>query len=115
MVGSVVRAGECEVVVTLLDMARDMRVRERVDAAGAGTARKVVSLATLEAGETGRVVRVNLPDLGCRRRFAELGLAEGMKVTVVGTGDVMMLNLAGAKMGLAERCAREVYVVRVAE
>ena len=90
--------------MTLLDLDR---VRKQAPAA-----RKVVSLADLQAGETGRVVRVNLPDLGCRRRFAELGLAEGMKVTVVGTGDTMMLAMAGSKMGIAERCAREVYVVR---
>lgn len=76
--------------------------------------RKGLKLSDLRAGETGRVVRLAFPDPGCRKRFAELGLAEGMKVTVTATGDTLMLLLGGSRMGLAARCAEEIFVVRTA-
>jgi Fe2+ transport system protein FeoA len=74
--------------------------------------RKGLKLSDLRDGETGRVVRLAFPDAGCRKRFAELGLAEGMKVTVTATGDTLMLLLGGSRMGLAARCAEEIFVVR---
>src|SRR5579864_5924700 len=77
------------------------------------TARKSLRLSDLKEGETGRVVRVTIPDTGCRKRFAELGLAPGMKVTVAGSGDTLMLIIGGSRMGLAVRCAEEISVVRV--
>jgi Fe2+ transport system protein FeoA len=80
---------------------------------GVPTARKSLRLSDLREGETGRVVRVSIPEQGCRKRFAELGLAPGMKVTVAGTGDTLMLIIGGSRMGLAARCAEEISVVRV--
>ena len=76
-------------------------------------ARKSLRLSDLKEGETGRILRVSIPDTGCRKRFAELGLATGMKVTVTGTGDTLMLVIGGSRMGLAARCAEEITVVRV--
>jgi Fe2+ transport system protein FeoA len=76
--------------------------------------RKGLRLSDLHEGETARVLRLAFPDVGCRKRFAELGLAEGMKVTVTGTGDTLMLIIGGARMGLAARCADEIIVARVA-
>jgi len=75
--------------------------------------RKGLRLSDLQSGETGRVLRLAFPDGGCRKRFAELGLAEGMKVTVLGTGDTLMLSIGGSRMGLAQRCAEEIFVTRV--
>lgn len=75
--------------------------------------RKMVTLADLQAGETGRVVRVDLKDAGCRRRFAELGLGEGMKVSVTAGGETMIVALGGGRMAVGERCAREIWVLRV--
>jgi Fe2+ transport system protein FeoA len=80
-------------------------------------ARKGLRLSDLRAGETGRVLRVITADSGCRKRFAELGLAEGMKVTVRATGDVLMLAIGGggggSRMALAARSADEIFVSRV--
>ncbi len=79
--------------------------------------RKGLRLSDLRAGETARVLRVATADPGCRKRFAELGLAEGMKVTVRTTGDVLMIALGGgnggSRMGLAARCADEIFVSRI--
>ena len=75
--------------------------------------RKGLRLSDLQPGETGRVLRLAFPDSGCRKRFAELGLAEGMKVSVLTTGDTLMLNIGGSRMGLALRCAEEIFVTRV--
>jgi Fe2+ transport system protein FeoA len=75
--------------------------------------RKGLRLSDLHAGETVRVLRLAFPDVGCRKRFAELGLAEGMKVTVASTGDTMMLIIGGSRMGLAARCADEILVSRI--
>jgi Fe2+ transport system protein FeoA len=87
-------------------------------AGASGTPKKarrgIIRLSDLLAGETGRVVRVDLVDAGCRRRFAELGLAEGMKVTVTGTGDTLMVALGNGRMGVGARCAEQVWVVKVA-
>jgi Fe2+ transport system protein FeoA len=76
--------------------------------------RKGLRLTDLRAGETARVLRVNISDTACRKRFAELGLAEGMKITVASTGDTLMLIIGGARMGLAARCADDIMVSRVA-
>ena len=78
--------------------------------------RKSLRLSDLREGETGRVVRVLIAEQGCRKRFAELGLAPGMKVTVVGTGDTLMVVVgggSGSRMGLAARCAEEISVARI--
>jgi Fe2+ transport system protein FeoA len=72
----------------------------------------MVRLADLQPGESGRIVRVDMPDQGCRRRFGELGLAEGMTVTMHGTGDTLMLGLCGGRMGVASRCACGIWVLR---
>ena len=75
--------------------------------------RKGLRLSDLRDGETGRVLRLAFPDAGCRKRFAELGLAEGMKVTVATAGETMMLIIGGSRMGIAARCADEIVVSRV--
>ena len=78
--------------------------------------RKGLHLTDLQPGESARVTRVALTDTGCRKRFAELGLAEGMKVTVTATGDTLLLILGsgrGTRMGMAARCADEVFVSRI--
>jgi Fe2+ transport system protein FeoA len=78
--------------------------------------RKGLHLTDLQPGESARVTRVALTDTGCRKRFAELGLAEGMKVTVTATGDTLLLILGsgrGTRMGVAARCAEEVFVSRI--
>jgi Fe2+ transport system protein FeoA len=77
------------------------------------TARKGLRLSDLQSGETARILRVSIPDSGCRKRFAELGLAEGMKVTVATTGDTLMVILGSSRMGLAARCADEILVSRI--
>lgn len=89
----------------------------RPAAASRPATRKSLRLTDLHAGETARVLRVNLTDTACRKRFAELGLAEGMKVTVASTGDTLMLILgggSGSRMGVAARCADDILVSRVA-
>jgi Fe2+ transport system protein FeoA len=75
--------------------------------------RKSLRMTDLRAGETARVLRVHITDAACRKRFAELGLAEGMKVTVASTGDTLMVIIGGARMGLAARCADDIVVSRV--
>ncbi len=75
--------------------------------------RKGLRLTDLQSGETGRILLVAMCDASCRKRFAELGLAEGMKVTVASTGDTLMLIIGGSRMGLASRCADEIFVSRV--
>ena len=75
--------------------------------------RKGLRLSDLQPGDTARVLRLAFPDTGCRKRFAELGLAEGMKVTVINTGDTLMLLLGSTRMGMAARCAAEVFVSRI--
>lgn len=75
--------------------------------------RKGLRLSDLQPGDTARVLRLAFPDAGCRKRFAELGLAEGMKVTVASTGDALMLVIGGSRMGLAARCADEIFVSRI--
>jgi Fe2+ transport system protein FeoA len=75
--------------------------------------RKGLRLTDLRAGETARILRVVIDEAGCRKRFAELGLAEGMKVTIAGTGDTLMLIIGGSRMGIASRCAESILVSRV--
>ncbi len=86
------------------------------DAPAARRTRKGLSLTDLQAGETARILRVGLADSGCRKRLAELGLVEGMKVTILSAGGgagTVMLQVGGAKMALGEGCAAEVFVTRV--
>ncbi len=75
--------------------------------------RKGLRLSDLRPGDTARVLHLAFPDSGCRKRFSELGLAVGMKVTVTSTGDALMLVIGGSRMGLADRCADEIFVSRV--
>ena len=75
--------------------------------------RKGLRLSDLKAGDTARILRLAFPDPGCRKRFAELGLAEGMKVTLAATGDALILVLGGSRMGIAARCADEIFVSRI--
>ena len=85
-------------------------------AANLSSFRKGVHLTDLQPGESARVTRLAITDQGCRKRFAELGLAEGMKVTVTATGDTLLLILGsgrGTRMGVAARCAAEVFVSRI--
>ena len=70
----------------------------------------------LQVGETARITHIAIPDTACRKRFAELGLAEGMKVTIASTGDTLMLIMGSgnaSRMGVAARCADVIHVVRV--
>lgn len=75
--------------------------------------RKSLRLSDLKSGETGRVLKVITIEQGCRKRFAELGLAPGMKITVSSTGNTLMLIVGSSRMGLAARCADEILVSRV--
>lgn len=72
-----------------------------------------VTLDQLSVGDTGRIIRLSLPDHGCRKRFAEMGLAEGCKVTVVGGGDTLLLAIGASRMALAQRCAQYVTVLKL--
>src|SRR5437762_2247211 len=76
---------------------------------------KGLLLTDLRAGESARITRMTLADTGCRKRFAEMGLAEGMKVHVVSTGDTMMVALGsgtGSRIAVAARCAETIFVIR---
>lgn len=75
---------------------------------------KTMKLSELQPGETARIVRVCVRDHGCRKRFAELGIAEGAKVTVTSCGECLMLQLGCTRMGLACRCAQDITVLRLA-
>lgn len=75
--------------------------------------KKLVKLSELDVGAKGRVVRVDLSDLGCRRRFAEMGISEGMMVSVVTSGDTMILGIGGGRMGVSAQCASQVTVLRM--
>ncbi len=75
--------------------------------------RKGLRLSDLSSGETGRVLRLTFADAGCRKRFAEMGLAEGMKVTVSTAGETMMLVVGGSRMGMGARCADQILVAKV--
>ncbi|HVT80695.1 MAG TPA: FeoA family protein [Phycisphaerae bacterium] len=81
--------------------------------AGKPARRKGLRLTDLRAGETVRILRVAIEESGCRKRFAELGLAEGMKVTIASTGDTLMLIIGGSRMGIASRCAEAILVSRI--
>ncbi len=74
---------------------------------------RICTLADLQSGETGRIIRVEMPDVGCRKRFAELGLASGMTVTVTGGGDTILLAIGGARMGLGRNCAMQITVMKI--
>jgi Fe2+ transport system protein FeoA len=76
---------------------------------------KGLRLTDLRAGETVRISRLTLADTSCRKRFAEMGMAEGMKVTVIATGETLMLAMGtggSSRMAVAARCAETIYVVR---
>lgn len=75
---------------------------------------KVVKLSQLQPGESARIVRVGVSDHGCRKRFAELGIAEGARVTVTSCGECMMVQLGCTRMGLACRCAEDITVLKLA-
>jgi Fe2+ transport system protein FeoA len=74
---------------------------------------RICRLSDLQSGDTGRIVRVEMPDVGCRKRFAELGLAAGMAVTVTGGGDTMLLAIGGSRMGLGRHCAQQITVMKI--
>ena len=76
---------------------------------------KGLRLTDLRAGDSARITRLTLADSGCRKRFAEMGLAEGMKVHVVSTGETMMVALGsgrGSRIAVAARCAETIFVLR---
>lgn len=75
---------------------------------------KMIKLSQLQPGETGRIVRVGVSDHGCRKRFAELGIAEGARVTVTSCGECLMVQLGCTRMGLACRCAEDITVMKMA-
>jgi len=74
--------------------------------------KRATLLADLSAGEEGLILRVTLQDAPCRRRLAELGIAEGMVVAVAGAGETMMLALGSSRFGLARSCASHIEVMR---
>ena len=76
--------------------------------------KKLVSLADLQSGEEARILRVAIDDSLCRRRLAELGIAEGMLICVTGEGDTMMLAMGASRFGLARSCAQRIQVMRKA-
>jgi Fe2+ transport system protein FeoA len=112
------------VTTTLDSLSRTIHLPTEAASAGspasAPKARKGLHLNDLKPGETARILRVAMADAGCRKRFAELGLAEGMKVTVASSGggnDTLMLIVGGGngtRMGLAARCAQQILVSRIA-
>jgi Fe2+ transport system protein FeoA len=75
---------------------------------------KRAKLSDLRVGESARILRVNLLDQGCRRRFAEMGVYEGSTVSVTASGDMMILAVGGGRMAVSAHCASEVTVLRVA-
>lgn len=98
---------------TLDNLARTVHLPTEVPSTGRHSARKGLRLTDLRSGEMARILRVAMNDHGCRKRFAELGLAEGMKVTVASTGDTLMLIVGGSRMGIAARCAEAIHVSRL--
>ncbi len=79
-----------------------------------GASRRGLRLTDLQVGETVRVLRVAMKDLGCKKRLAEMGVAEGMRIKLVSkAGGQVMIQVGGAKMGLGEGCASEISVMRV--
>jgi len=75
-------------------------------------ARKGLRLTDLKAGETGLITHVS-DEVGCRKRFAELGLAQGMKVSVATGGETLMLIVGSSRMAIAARCAEAISVSRL--
>lgn len=75
---------------------------------------RVIKLSQLQPGESARIVRVAVSDHGCRKRFAELGIAEGARVTVTSCGECVMVQLGCTRMGLACRCAEDITVMKLA-
>ena len=80
----------------------------------APTARKSgLRLTDMSVGQSCRILRIGRLDSSCRKRLAELGVAEGMRVTLAGnSGGQVMLQIGGAKMALGEGCASEIHVMR---
>lgn len=71
-------------------------------------------LTDLHAGQSARITRVGMLDANCRKRLAELGIAEGSRITVVGnSGGQIMLQLGGSKMALGVGCAAEISVLQL--
>src|SRR4051812_2570838 len=102
---------EPAVTTTIDNLSRTVHLPTKAHKApAAGKAHKTLRLTDLKAGETARVVRLSLDDQGCRKRFAELGLVEGMRVTVTSTGDTLMLMIGQSRMGVAARCAEAIHV-----
>jgi Fe2+ transport system protein FeoA len=78
-----------------------------------GRTAKGLRLTDLRAGESARVVRLSLDDTGCRKRLAELGLAEGMKIAIASTGDTLMVMVGSARIALSAHCAESIHVIRI--
>ncbi len=74
---------------------------------------RICRLSDLQSGDTGRIVRVEMPDVGCRKRFAEMGLAAGMAITVTAGGDTMLIAVGGSRMGLGRHCAQQITVMKI--
>ena len=74
---------------------------------------KLIKLTDLAVGESGRIVDVDMPETGCRRRLAEIGVFEGAVVTVAAAGDNLILALGTARVGVSQHCAAQVTVLRV--
>jgi Fe2+ transport system protein FeoA len=102
---------------TLENAPRTIHLTAEAPAAPASSKKthKGLRLTDLHKGESARVTRLTLSDSSCRKRFAEMGLAEGMKVHVVSTGDTMMIALGsgtGSRIAVAARCAETIFVIR---
>jgi Fe2+ transport system protein FeoA len=99
---------------TLLDTPRTIHLPAEAPSAPATVrkAHKGLLLTDLAEGDSARVVRIALDDDGCRKRFAELGLAEGMKVRILSTGDTLLLMIGSSRMAIASRCAECIHVIR---
>ena len=77
-------------------------------------ARKGLRLADLHPGQSARITRVGILDDSCRKRLAELGIAEGSRITVAGNSSgQIILQLGGAKMALGAGCAAQISVSQI--
>jgi Fe2+ transport system protein FeoA len=81
-------------------------------AAPVATFSRMIKLDELAIGQRGRIVQVKLSEAGCRKRMAELGIAEGAKVEVISSGESIMLALGTSRIAISRRCASAIVIIR---
>lgn len=83
-----------------------------VTTAPVATFSRMIKLDELAVGQRGRIVQVKLSEAGCRKRMAELGIAEGAKVEVISAGESIMLALGTSRIAISRRCAASIIIIR---